>query len=60
MDYSPATQVWYAIQAWKLQKRIKFNYIRHDSIVNKVFNQCIKDEVVSRVVFEKEKKNIEN
>ena len=52
---SPARQVWCSIQAWKLQTRIKTNQFLQDPIVEAVFTQYIRDSVVTKSVYEKEK-----
>ena len=50
----PVEQIWYAMQAWKLQQRIRDNSFTKDPIVEAVFNQYIKDYVVSKTIFDKE------
>ena len=60
MDSSPISRVWYAIKTWKLQERIKTNQIWHNIIVDKVFNQYTKDKVVSKSVFYKKEKKLED
>ena len=55
IEANPAVQAWCALQAWKLQERIRGNGIRTDPIVETVFNQYIKDSVVSKSVYLKER-----
>ena len=45
-------QIWYSLQAWKLQQRIWKAKFRKDPIVEAVFNQYIKDSVVSQTRFD--------
>ena len=52
---SGARQVWCTFQAWKLQTRIQDNKFLRDPIVEAVFTQYIRDSVVNKAVYEKEK-----
>ena len=54
----PVIQIWYSIQAWQLQERIRTNGLRSDPIVEAVFNQHIKDSVVSKVIHDKAVKEL--
>ena len=50
----PIIQVWYSIQAWQLQERIKGNHFMNDPIVEAVYNQHIKDSAVSKIIHDKD------
>jgi hypothetical protein len=45
----------YTIQAWKLQSPIQENQFLQDPIVEAVFTQYIRDSIVTKSVYEKEK-----
>ena len=56
----PSIQIWYSIQAWQLQERIKGNQFMNDPIVEAVYNQHIKDSAVSKIIHDKDMDNLKS
>jgi len=59
-DQDPAGQVWFSLQAYRLQQEIlKKEFVRH-AIVNEVIHEHIRDQVVSKCEFDSTIKKLQS